>query len=1013
MSWKLAELRWRQEAGLKDHYDIETLNRTRVDLPDVWSSRYRDRLQSVTGNDFTAAKVWSSLSWDRPRNAHLDQDPSSAMFQGLSGQVGPDLDTSEYHSPHLSASSTTPLLLNVPRTRSTFSFSAVGVSHLNDPDAKLAIFPHREEPCTQVSHSSPSLSTKSSITRGIAFGAYIGNSTPHRQGSPATTSTKCLIKPKNTLIDSPQSKSDAVDQICLISKSQSDGFVQAEVNPEHVFRQRSNEERKGQLSPDNGHPSMDKQYPTDSPPGPQFKVLSAQGVLHEAEYHQESTAVFETSEISEEMTQGQRESITLDEIVSQYVDRSPPRTSPHHRISYHQALRDIEDRTHNQTWGCHHHGQTSTLEFRCHESWQRSQSVLPTDLSADPVSPVITPRTLHNTPINHLGQEIEPEDNNDEWQGTPHSSRCGFLTPSKMRFRLTKQDTTEAGHSSGAIGRSPVSPWDPFRRSTSKHRQGRLYQGDLLQHMQGRTPVVGQTSKDMIVESAFSPVARRDRTRMQKITVPPSSTEDFSSRTNRRRLGVKEASYSRPPAASTVALEINAPSTLLVNTPNSAVPSSSLLPGPSNRPLPVAESSKSGDETADSRSGGGQVIHFQSSLFEDQPNDTSHLALQAAAPIATLCIGEHRSTSTNVSCQANDRGLRPSPNRGSTLNISSTIFKHVPSAETSLQHLWQSEESDDDGAISRLLRDSRPGERMANAKNLGRLSEVSETDIGIKAAGSSLADYSSSVTPTSRRWKIGPGIDDTGIMATDVDADAGETRSAAGPSLITFAPPHQARLENSSSYAALNRVESGHGTLISNNSTSASLLPRSSHYPRRKAKGHEIHAGNKCPKFPLTAEQLAREANGTGRIPYERLELLSNGEWLERGWCSVHRRNEFSYATLTAAKPQDDQQEAFKGQHQAGRFLLGLGVALYFVGGFVLIHDIGQQGILSQTAMREVVREASAFREKSMGDDAGGAYPVHRVEAEVARMVERAGMGAALLVLLACYAVCVWAAIVS
>lgn len=186
MSWKLAELRWRQEAGLKDHYDIETLNRARLEKPDVWSSRYRERLQSVTGNDFTAAKVWSSLSWEPSRNARFDQDRSSAMLHGLSAQLGPDLDHPEYHSPHLSVSSATPLLLNVPRTRSTFSFSYVGGSSLDDQDAKLAIFPHHEEPCSQIAHPSSSFSTKSSKIHGLVSGANLNNSNPPRPG-------KCLF----------------------------------------------------------------------------------------------------------------------------------------------------------------------------------------------------------------------------------------------------------------------------------------------------------------------------------------------------------------------------------------------------------------------------------------------------------------------------------------------------------------------------------------------------------------------------------------------------------------------------------------------------------------------------------------------------------------------------------------------------------------------------------------------------------------------------------------------------
>lgn len=161
MSWKLAELRWRQEAGLQDNYDIDVLNKTRGKKTEVWSAWHRDRQQLTTGNDFTAATVWSRLSRERPRDGRLDPNRASSALHGLTAQLVSDLDSSISRSPHLSVSSATPLLLNVPRTRSTFSFSYVGRSPSDNQESKLTIFPHHEEPCTLVSRQSPSSSAAS------------------------------------------------------------------------------------------------------------------------------------------------------------------------------------------------------------------------------------------------------------------------------------------------------------------------------------------------------------------------------------------------------------------------------------------------------------------------------------------------------------------------------------------------------------------------------------------------------------------------------------------------------------------------------------------------------------------------------------------------------------------------------------------------------------------------------------------------------------------------------------
>lgn len=747
---------------------------------------------------------------------------------------------------------------------------------------------------------------------------------------------------------------------------------------------------------------------------PRREVLSAQGVLHEAEYHQESSAVFETSEISEDPALSRRESITLDEIVSQYGNRTPSRSSCYHKITYHQALKEIEDRTLDHVPGSPEAGPAEGIGIDNQVNGPIPRWELPCDLPDASFPREIGTESLQSTAIVLPNQDLQFDKSDEEWQRTPRSSRCGFLTPSKMRFRLTRRDPAEVEHSSSAIGRSPVSPWDPFRRSTSKRRRQRQIQDDPLQRTQAGALVSKEAKKDMAVEPVSSPISREHELLSQGLRVPPLETPTFSSLNSTPVLDGDVVNLTCA-GDSTGRLSDNYTTHFSTETPNSVMPSSSLLPGLNKKALRAKDLSRSGEEFEISGSGGSHGVHFPSSMFDDPPTDHSYPGSQGLEGYGRANKGQALTGSARAPWDANDRGQKPSLNETPKLNMGSTRAKHPSLAGASLQHLWQSDWDDDDVAISRFLRDHHLGERGNLARHAGGLSEAVESNLGIKAAGSSLADYSSSATPLSRKWGFGPGVTvhHERRAATDMHEDADKSKGIAGPRMTSFTPRHQAGAGNSGSYGALSRIESGGMTLGSSNSTSASLLSRSRHEPRSMEMRQDIQTAERCPAFPLMGEQLAIKPNDICRAPFERLQLLSNGEWLERGWCLVHRRNEFSHAGLTLRKGSDEQEEQFQGQHQAGRLLLGLGVATYFVGGFALIHDMGRQGPVSQLAMREVVRGRSGFGQKGMGDYARVSVPVHGVEAEMARMVERTGMGAAVLILVGCFGVCVWAAIVS
>lgn len=738
---------------------------------------------------------------------------------------------------------------------------------------------------------------------------------------------------------------------------------------------------------------------------PRREVLSAQGVLHEAEYHQESSAVFETSDIAEEPALGRRESTTLDEIVSQYADLSMPRSSPCPQSVYREALREIEGEKNNHVYGLPDGGTAQTRELGRGLMGKDSRSSGSTDLLVGRNDQDINSGSLRSSPIIPPNQYVESDDSDERWQIVPHSSRCGFLTPSKMRFRLTSRDAVEATYLDAATERSPVSPWDPFAKSTPKRRRERLPKIDLTQRMQASRPVPGK-AKDFLFPPILGLGLRRGQLFLGSSQPRPPKTQEFASLLNHSQSLNVTVSHSTQAAITTIPLSTLCSSSPLLETPNSAIPSSSLLPNLTNKTRRLPQVSQSADEDTSKASGGEVVANIQSSLFNHQPGKSSHPGLQVLGGTARGYQKPHRDpTSGSITSTSNENGRaqKPSQTKVSTSTEGSALLRHQISHGFSLQHRWQSQYGDSDAAISHFLRSSRPGVNADMMNDYRQLLELGENDLGIKAAGSSLADYSSSLTPFSRnkpfRNELTNNQLDQWKSATYGDA--------LGQRLRSFVPPPRGTSGNSGSYGALSRVESREGTLASSNSTSASLLPR--HEPRGNEPKLWLLLVNQCPSFPLTTYQLAIRSNTGRAVPFERLQMLSNGEWLERGWCTVHERNEFSHAKLTATTAQEDKGGGLGRQHQAGKLLLAFGVATYFVGGFALIHDMARQGALSQLAMGQVARGLSRHEDVAATSRA----LVHAAEAKMAQVVERTGVVVVVLVLVACFGVCIWAAIAS
>lgn len=1096
MSWKLAELRWRQEAGLQENVGI--IGKQQEKSPEIWATRYRDSIRMIETTNFTPKAVWSQPSWDHVRNVRDDHNQTSATSPFLTAQIVPDLDLSDATSPHVSVSSTTPLL-KLPRGRSTISFSYVGWSQLDGQEPKLPVFPHREEPCThmtmskcrrdhtawtrrsQIPESKMRLISGSPTTSSLCARTsrkHVLSSERHFQErkcynfnqvatddrnavtdqhppsaahsdppcerfednvdrggkqEPPTPST-CGAMPtlEDLSIESGHSaNSDILDnlssrnhRITTASQRRATRPLYRDLPSAHAeilgYSHRPNfEESPSEFDlrfplgcsvsseeEDERENSADPSLPDTSiflRDLPRGEVLSAHGVLHEAKYHQESSAVFETSDISEEPVLSRRQSATLDEIVSQYADQGLPRSSPYHKKAYHEALREIEDRESNPVHGSPRSAISENRDLDGGLKRRNAQSNITEDLPDEWDARHIRAGSLRSTPIISRNRGAESDGSDGRSQDTPHSSRCGFLTPSKMRFRLTRRNSAEAQFVDRATGSKPASPWDPFARPSPKSRREHLHKLRLSHRIQGGPAILRWPSPSVGLQRRHPP-SRPSQDQSQTM-------QDYSSRLNQpRSLDVNlshliQAAVSIPPQGNIYS------DSFLLETPTSALPSSSLLPSLTelSRKLPKLSENGIGHPVEDESHASGRdlSVHFQPSPFEPQQEETSTSGLQTLGGTARGRTAGGITTSTNE-----DHRRRKSPrNDVSTCREDPALLNHQTSPGTALQHLWQSQCDNSDAAISRFLRDSRHGGNATLMRDYRLPFRRGEGGLGINATGSSLADYSSSSTPFGRNRSsnnefCGESLD---RWNSAVYGDGDRQR------LGFVVPAASGATGNSGSYRAFNRVESGEATLIPSNSTSASLLPRheTQTHGIKPLTNTRLPLTNQCPTFPLTAEQLATRSDGNRAVPFERLQMLSNGEWLERGWCLVHRRNEFSHASLTTKKAQDGTGVGLERQRQrlAGRLLLALGFATYFVGGFALIHDMARQGPLSQLAIAQFVQRLSRQPESDAAAG-GGLLPVYLNlrEAEMAQAVERACLVGAVLVLMACFGVCVWAA---
>ncbi len=472
------------------------------------------------------------------------------------------------------------------------------------------------------------------------------------------------------------------------------------------------------------------------------KVQSAHIVLHEADDHPESSAIFETSdENTDPKRRKSRASTTLEDIVSQYADASPSRSPS-------RGLRTYLGTT-----------------FGAQRPATGSEEVIASN--ADPfhgepatLSSPVSPNEVYQLYQQRDDSANFPSPGNDEvvdeeaWATVPESSRTGFFTPSKLRFRLRKRKTGETS-TSGVTGRSPTSPWDPLSEPAQpKHARPRPQirqkghqnfshsQSSPGQHRHGDTSAKGKHTSTRYPQSADTRGQASDTVKQHW------KSAGFPTDSHIRPLTMKSRPATR--ISSTHAESQSHPEHSSTQSTSHALASSSLLPKVlENLLVPNPTSPTTMNTTVKlPRAGAGDTIFELSSVNEGQ-NNANKAGTESFIPELPP-----QTTSRNTRDQLGASPLvidsfmtfgkgtpRFNPARYGSSNIR-TI--DATQNETLLaQHLYEGGYSLNDGDLSRFLRDSR---RLRHGLETGEEFVLKHDLFGqrsVHITGSSLANLSS------------------------------------------------------------------------------------------------------------------------------------------------------------------------------------------------------------------------------------------------------------------------------
>ncbi len=706
------------------------------------------------------------------------------------------------------------------------------------------------------------------------------------------------------------------------------------------------------------------------------RVPSALGVIHTAETHHESSAILESCDDVSALGLAGRRSCTVDDIVSQYADLTPDDSPFTHYCSSRGDFGPVTPGL--PAWDSRNLAVTRVDTKPISRGGIESHTEQDSFAREKSLSEVY--HHQRQVPTLDSLEDFEGVVDEGEWESLPDNSRTGFLNPSALRFRLTKRETGDTSHSSTISRKTPQTPWDPLTNAPKQttyrpglRRDSRSYHQDHLSPTQpsSRDELMKEGCLQTVQRQSFSTTAQDDLWRARPIyRLNSASAHDHSRQSSQLVMRSSSPDFTQ---RRTLKSNSNYPSTSLSSHINDrTLPSSSLLP-------------KGLDETSvfTPLSPGALSETTASYLPPNMPG------LASDTDTGATHFGNEPSNGNGSSTHFTSRRTRPTVS-GLIDMITSAMEDTPPSGSHTYKTQTHSDSNNEvllrwrlshggyttsDGDISRFLRDSRDLRQ-------GPLEDEVENTLynhaGVKTTGSSLANYSSDGLPLHRT----ENNDQAALTGTRINDD---DSWQAGDLLC-------ARKSGRNSSHTSDRTISSRFTSISPTASmlSADLNARFTPQDVPIDKDH-------CPSFPLTPAQLSIiRLEGFGRVPFERLQVLENGDWLEKAWCFVHHRVEFSHASLVERKAGVVAAGAVEIQREAGRFLLVVSVATYVVGGFVLAHDMGKGGVLSSAAMAALT--------------GGSVSRVHPVDIRLAQAIEKGGLVVVCCVLAACVGVLVWSA---
>ncbi|OAL40699.1 hypothetical protein AYO20_00435 [Fonsecaea nubica] len=739
---------------------------------------------------------------------------------------------------------------------------------------------------------------------------------------------------------------------------------------------------------------------------PYRKVHSAQGILRKAVYHQASSAVLETNlDNRDPDLDWKRGSTTLDDIVSQYADANLTGYQTHNIRTDDGAY--VEPEPLNCVTGSE-----SADDTACFGTPKTRQGHA---VSVNQIHEPYQHRAENQLPRNHESFGAI-DDDDEEWVTEPETSRSGFLTPSKLRFRLAKRGTADTSDTTLTGRGIPASPWDPLSNAKqSERRPQQQYKGPLNSKRHHHSP-----SQKPYRETALGcrqPLHKASSTlktggqvadagervcRLDSAGAPAVKAQHHS-QPKLRPLNQVSSTHLTPLSHSTQSATLSSSRRV-----QSALQSSSLLP---RIPDDTLVSSFLSPKTMTLSNGTPRATAENTltipSIYDDSLNtiapdmepphftDGTRQSLIIPANnrnfVGEQVEGEQTGPAAvfDIFASSSDQGLVQ------RRNIEGT---HIASEDAEALAARQYNEGGyrfNDADISRFLRDSRILRQSLDDRHNKKNNNAIFGQQRVLVTGSSLANVSSDSTMLNRLQHARTlssshysTIDDPARITSQVTRKFKQFLSSSGTGTGTADSV-------SSEYSSLGTVQ------IPTNSTSRSLMlqEQEENFDTCDA----IIYCQRCPSFPLSSEMLGLVSlENLGRVPFERLQLSHDGKWLEKGWCFLHERMEYSHAVL-AGNEAAISEDLRSVQRKAGRLLLVLGAATFLVGGWTLIHSIGEGGPLATSAMADLTRVLA-------GGEEGVVCCVHPRDAAMAQAIEKAAVSVVVLVVVGVLAVLSWAA---